>query len=157
MADQTSPIVEAEPVQADSHNIEKADCKPETATTEKTGDVKPASAEPDKVEAAAAQDNSNGANHGQQSGRSPPRFDPTTEDHIRELMHKAKAVAKGSKDNSFKSEDEIKELAEFTTNLVQLMNAAYIVSSVMLNPRILLTHYFSGYRYDRSWCRIHAR
>lgn len=53
------------------------------------------------------------------------KFDPVTEEEIRDLMQNARNV---DKTHQFKTEEDITKLAHLTTNLIQLLNAEYIVS-----------------------------
>lgn len=59
--------------------------------------------------------------------RSPPKFDDATENNIREMMGKLRKSA-GGDDNLFQSGEDVKALALLANNLVQLLNASYVVS-----------------------------
>lgn len=53
------------------------------------------------------------------------KFDPATENEIRDLMQNARNV---DKTHHFKSDKDTTKLAHLATNLIQLLNAEYIVS-----------------------------
>jgi hypothetical protein len=53
------------------------------------------------------------------------KFDPATEEEIRSIMLDARNI---SHDNEINTETDIVKLATLTTNLIQLLNAEYIVS-----------------------------
>ncbi|KIW19036.1 hypothetical protein PV08_03326 [Exophiala spinifera] len=57
------------------------------------------------------------------------KFDPATEDEIRDLMQNARNV---DKTHQFKTEEEITKLARLTTNLIQLLNAEYIAKDTIV-------------------------
>lgn len=56
----------------------------------------------------------------------PPKFSASTEANIRHMLNMARHA---HQDNQFKTEEDVKELALLTTNLIQLMNASYIVGA----------------------------
>lgn len=65
---------------------------------------------------------------------SPPKYSETTEKEIRTMMNNARGV----KDNNpFTADGDVAKLAMFTTNLVQLLNAEYIVSCSPPYPDLL--------------------
>ena len=53
------------------------------------------------------------------------KFDPATEEEIRSIMFNARNI---SEDSQCKTETDVVKLATLTTNLIQLLNAEYIVS-----------------------------
>jgi hypothetical protein len=148
MAENTAPSVKAEPsetltvnaekVKAESAetltaNVDEAKADLESATSQKTGNS--TATTPHPITAQVDSPKTNGQNTTSSPGparkpvRTPPSFDAATEDHVRGLMMKARKVANGG-DNAFKSEEDVYDLALLANNLVQLMNAAYIVSSL---------------------------
>ena len=64
----------------------------------------------------------------------PPKFSEEVEKEIRTMMNNARTV----KDhNMFKTDEDVVKLATFTNNLIQLMNAEYIVSCSPSYPDLL--------------------
>jgi hypothetical protein len=129
MAEVSSSSVNAEP--ASMNFVNKTPLGPESATPEKTGYVNTTTPQSSSTEVASPEANDSNPNKisgpARKPSRTPPKLDVATENHVRDMMNKARRVANGG-DNPFKSEQDIKDLALLTNNLVKLMNAAYIVS-----------------------------
>ncbi|ETI20044.1 hypothetical protein G647_09059 [Cladophialophora carrionii CBS 160.54] len=133
MADVSSPNVKAEP--APMNSAGKTATGPESATSQKTGFVNATTPQSSSTEVASPEAHDN--NHNKISAptskpiRTPPKLDAIMEDHVRDMMNKARRVANGG-DNPFKSEQDIKELTLLANNLVKLMNAAYIATDTIV-------------------------
>ncbi|OCT50151.1 hypothetical protein CLCR_07411 [Cladophialophora carrionii] len=139
MADVSSRNVKAEP--APMNGAGKTAPGPESATPQKTGFVNATTPQSSSTEVASPEAHDNNPNKisapTSKPIRTPPKLDATMEDHVRDMMNKARRVANGG-DNPFKSEQDIKELTLLANNLVKLMNAAYIVSDFGYNNLLLL-------------------
>ena len=128
----TSSSGKAEPPKTNASNVDKTKTEVALAVPEKTSNVDSATNQLGKTEGVSSENNvkstsSNSLETGKRSHRPPPTFDAATELRVRDLMMQARKVA-NSGDNSFKSEEDIYDLALLANNLVQLLNAAYIVS-----------------------------
>ena len=149
MAENASSNVKVEHSQAEPNNVAATKLVSESAAPQKTDKVPQQTG---KVDATASQPGTNGvaspAVNGNNSvnsvesagkpSRPRPKFDAATEEHVRDLMMRARKVANGE-DNSFKSEEDVYDLALLTNDLVRLMNATFIVSTFKTNSWQLLT------------------
>ncbi len=139
MASATSPTVKAEPAENMTNGIDKTEPKPEPPTTEKSTELTTVTPQSSTDEVASPQaDDTTSANQSRpatQSTRPPLKFDAATEERVRDLLGKVRNVANGG-DNAFDSENDIYDLTLLTNNLVQLMNAAYIVSSLWSTTKL---------------------
>ncbi|KIW70440.1 hypothetical protein, variant [Phialophora macrospora] len=133
MAEVSSSSVKAEP--APMNGVNKTQPGPESATPQKTGYVNATTPQSSSTEVASPE--ANGSHPNKISGsarkpsRTPPKLDAATENHVRDMMNMARRVANGG-DNPFKSEQDIKDLALLTNNLVKLMNATYIATDTIV-------------------------
>ena len=122
-------------VKVDSPKVETAKVEPATTTPETNGNHPTTVAIPTKTQAEAPKEidksTTNSSAPVKKPFRSPLSLDAATEDHVRDLMAKARKAANGG-ENSFKSDEEVYDLALLANDFVQLMNAAYIVSSTQL-------------------------
>ena len=134
--------VKVEPAEILTDNVNKTEPKIESATTQKTTNVTTSNDQSSTTEVVSPKTNDNtSANQSRSASytpRPPPKFDAATEERVRDLLGKARSVANGG-DNAFKSEVDIYDLTLLTNNLVQLMNAAYIVSFLWSTALLVLT------------------
>jgi hypothetical protein len=116
MADNISPDVKTNPDNVVTTNVAHAE-----------------SAAGPNEKAASATNNELSRSAVKTTGFRPLKLEAEKEEHVRELMARARKFANGG-GNTFNSEADVKDLAQFANNLVQLMNAAWIVSFLNSSP-----------------------
>ena len=131
MAAVVSSVTDEQPTQSVIKDVNQ-ETKTESVAPQQADDPNTAATlQSSTTEVASPETNGHSSNrnfrYANKGPRPPLKFDAATEDRVRDLMSKARSVANGG-DNAFKSDEDIYDLALLTNNLVQLMNAAYIVS-----------------------------
>lgn len=152
MAEVTAVSTPTEPNQAvaDSTNAPKPN--PPSSTSPKTDGVNDATSHADtawttsaSAQTLVAENNNSSSRSGASKNqhRSPPKFDAATENNIRDMMGKVRKSA-GGNDNPFQSEEDVKALAVLANNLVQLLNASYVVSMLPFHTELELPLTFTS-------------